>query len=272
MPLTVGGQLSIVASHDLGALGAKDGMPVIYNWVAGHCADDAAVAGDSGIAGLETESSRGCLADLAADRMPDRDSIRRSRRASRTERNLSAMPLPTWRLVWRVVWLLSDYLRRGHRILTFLCVLLAMAGFSALAFVSQQSLNMTSETISVAIALAVGVATTTAALSLCGLICRGRYRPIGLYVWLLLVLAVTWLVIFGTFYLLITLAQRGAVEAGEVFLPILALAAGNFAVLLPFLILLSASPLYRERLKALLHVKPEPPPMPAPLPEATLKA
>ncbi len=271
MPLTVGGQLSIVASHDLGALGAKDGMPVIYNWVPGIAPMMLPWLAILGLLALKPNRHAavwliwlpiGCLIAInqaVAPCLPDGaeslcDAI------ADLAAGLGA------------VWLLSDYLRRGHRILTFLCVLLAMAGFSALAFVSQQSLNMTSETISVAIALAVGVATTTAALSLCGLICRGRYRPIGLYVWLLLVLAVTWLVIFGTFYLLITLAQRGAVEAGEVFLPILALAAGNFAVLLPFLILSSASPLYRERLKALLHVKPEPPPMPAPLPEATLKA
>jgi hypothetical protein len=34
----------------------------------------------------------------------------------------------------------------------------------------------------------------------------------------------------------------------------------NYAMLLPFLILSSASSFYRERLKALLHVKPEVPP------------
>jgi hypothetical protein len=37
------------------------------------------------------------------------------------------------------------------------------------------------------------------------------------------------------------------------------------------LILSSASPFYRERLKALLHVKPETPPLIAPLPDASLK-
>jgi hypothetical protein len=45
----------------------------------------------------------------------------------------------------------------------------------------------------------------------------------------------------------------------------------TFAMLLPFLILSSASPFYRERLKALLHVKSEAPPVMAPVPEASLK-
>jgi predicted RND superfamily exporter protein len=44
----------------------------------------------------------------------------------------------------------------------------------------------------------------------------------------------------------------------------------SFATLLPFLILSSASPFYRERLKALLRVKPETPPLIAPLPDASL--
>ena len=33
MPLTAGGKLTIVASSDLGALGAKDGLPMEYNWI-----------------------------------------------------------------------------------------------------------------------------------------------------------------------------------------------------------------------------------------------
>jgi hypothetical protein len=45
----------------------------------------------------------------------------------------------------------------------------------------------------------------------------------------------------------------------------------HFATLLPFLILSSASPFYRQRLKALLHVTPEAPPVLAPLPDAGLK-
>jgi hypothetical protein len=53
-------------------------------------------------------------------------------------------------------------------------------------------------------------------------------------------------------------------------------AAIHFATLLPFLILSSASPFYRERLKALLNVKPEPPPVPPhmaePLSQDSLKA
>jgi hypothetical protein len=53
----------------------------------------------------------------------------------------------------------------------------------------------------------------------------------------------------------------------EFFVPILGVAGANFALLLPFLILSSASPYYRERLKWLLHVPPPAPPaLPIPVP------
>ena len=45
----------------------------------------------------------------------------------------------------------------------------------------------------------------------------------------------------------------------------------TFAMLLPFLILSAANPFYRERLKALLRVQPEGPPVMAPLPDVPLK-
>ena len=67
------------------------------------------------------------------------------------------------------------------------------------------------------------------------------------------------------------MASGGRIAWSEFFVPVLAVAAVNFATLLPFLILSSASPFFRERLKALLHVKPEAPPAIAPLPDASVK-
>jgi hypothetical protein len=169
------------------------------------------------------------------------------------------------------LWLLSNYLRRQHRFVTFLCVLFALAGFSSLAFASQQSLNLSSDTFRDGIVLLVAVLVSAAALSLAGLSCRSRYRPAGLYVWLLLLLAVIWLAVMAPFFVIAMLGSNGAIRWREFFIPVLAVAAVNFAALLPFLLLSSASPFFRERLKALLHVKIEAPPVIAPVPEATLK-
>ena len=95
------------------------------------------------------------------------------------------------------------------------------------------------------------------ALVLAGWICRGRYRPLGLYLWLLVLLAVVWLVIAAPFFFFALIASAGRIAWSEFFCSRPHGGTVNFATLLPFLILSSASPFFRERLKALLHVKPE---------------
>lgn len=67
------------------------------------------------------------------------------------------------------------------------------------------------------------------------------------------------------------MASGGRIAWSEFFVPILVVATVNYATLLPFLILSSASPFFRERLKALLNVNPVVPPVLTPLPDAQSK-
>jgi len=280
VPLTADGPLAVVASYDIGALGSKDGPRVLYDWVKPGMASLLlpwlailallALTPNRRAAAWLIWLPLGCLIAINKAAQPLLPS----------ETDFLADAITALGAGLGAVWLLSNYLRRQYRFITFLCVLLALAGFSVLAFVSQQTLSLSPETFEVAIALAVSVMTTAVALGFCGLICRGRYRPFGLYVWLLLLLAVIWLVMSAPIFLIQMIAQGGDfVDWSEFFLPVLAAAAVNFAVLLPFLILSSASPFFRERLKALLHARPEPPPVPPsvppsvppPLPDAALK-
>lgn len=168
------------------------------------------------------------------------------------------------------VWLLSNYLRRPHRWLTFLFVLMTLAGFSALTVVSRQGLNLLEAgTQPTGIVLGVGVLASAIALSFGELTCRERFRPAGLCLWLLLLLAFVWLLIAAPFFIIAEISNGGRISLGDFFTPVLAVAAGNFALLLPFLILSSANPFYRERLKALLHIQPAaPPPLSAPVVKA----
>jgi hypothetical protein len=271
VPLTAGGKLSLVASSDLGALGAKEGPAVIYDWVLPSLAP--LLLPWLVILGLLTLKRNRCAAAwwiwlplgyVIAFTLAPLDIM-----PAGTDFFLDVIAALAAGL--GAVWLLTDYLRRPHRFVTFLCLLLALAGFSALAFVSAQSWSFTSETFVAGIVLAVGVVVSAVALSLAGLICRGRYRRVGLYGWLLLLLAVIWLVITGPFFLFALIASGGRVSWGGFFVPVFALVTLHFATLLPFLILSSASPFYRQRLKALLHVTPEAPPVLAPLPDAGLK-
>jgi hypothetical protein len=156
-----------------------------------------------------------------------------------------------------------------------LCVLFALAGFSVLAAAAKQGWSLLSvESLQIGVVLAVGVLASTLALSLAGLICRNRFRPLGLYLWLVLLLAGVWLVITVPFFLFAMIVSGGNIGWNswpEFFIPVFAVAAANFATLLPFLILSSASPFFRERLKALLNVKPAEPPVISPLPDVALK-
>jgi hypothetical protein len=267
VPLTVAGALTIVASSDLGGLGAKDGSPVAYNWV---------LPGVTPfllpwliiLALLILKPNRcaaawliwlplGCV--IAFTLAPP------SFLPGETNFFLDAIAALAIGLA--AVWLLANYLRRQNGFVTFLCVLSALAGFSLLAVVAKQGLSLLSleslaETLQISIVLAVAVLASAAALSLSGLICRGRYRPLGLYLWLFLLLAVLWQLIALPFFLFALLASGGSIAWSEFFIPVLAVAAGNYLTLLPFIIFSSACPFFRERLKALLHVKPVVPPLP----------
>ena len=272
MPLTAGGKLTIVASANLGELGSQNGLPVTYEWVLPGVAPLLLPwLAILGLLALKPNRSAGAwliwlplgcvfLLTLAPP----------SFLPAGTNFLLDAVAALAVGLA--AVWLLSNYLRRKNRLLTFLSVLLALAGFSMVAGVARQGWNLLEvESLQIGIVLAVGVLASAVALNLAGLICRRRYNPNALYLWLLVLLIGVWLVITLPFFLIAMMAKASLVEWSEFFIPVLSVATVNFVTLLPFLILSSASPLFRERLRTLLHVKPETPPVMAPLPEAALK-
>lgn len=279
MPFTAGGKLTLVASSDLGGLGAKDGSPVPYHWVLpgiapfllpwliilvllvlkpNRCAAAWMIWLPLGCVVVLTQSTPSFLPSGA---------------------NFLLDAIAALAIGLAAVWLLAGYLRPQNRFVSFLCVLLALAGSSLLAMVAKQGVSLLtvesfSESLVTGIVLAVAVLATAAALSLCGLVCHGRYRPLGLYLWLLLMLAGVWLVIVVPYFTLVVIASSGRVAWNswpEFFIPVLVVAVINYATLLPFIILSSASPFYCRRLKALLQVKPVVPPVMPPAPEAGLK-
>jgi hypothetical protein len=100
-----------------------------------------------------------------------------------------------------------------------------------------------------------------AAMALCGLASRGRYRPFALYLWLFISLLMVWVAASSLAYIVWHAASPRGAEY-TLFLGIgLLMVVVSFATLLPFLVLSSFSPFFRERLKALLHLKSEEPPV-----------
>ena len=96
--------------------------------------------------------------------------------------------------------------------LAFLGILLAQGGFSLLAFAVRQGWeDIGPETLAVGISLAVSVLVISVALSLAGLVCRGRYGWLRLSLWLMAALVVVWLLVLGPFFIFAMIASGGNV-------------------------------------------------------------
>ena len=160
------------------------------------------------------------------------------------------------------VWLLAPQLARSHRILTFLCFAPTLAGFTLFSYLVRQDWNEDGAIMALGmlVPLAISVLVVAAAVLLAGLACRGRYRPLGLYLWIVVSLLALWFVIVTPFFAFAMIVSGGQLPWQEFFLMLLVLTAVSFGVLLPFLVLSSANSLFRERLKLLLHTERDAPP------------
>jgi len=184
-----------------------------------------------------------------------------------------------WGFGLAALWLLASYLGDCGRLRTFLGGVAVLAVFMVFSFAAQVGWSVETEPIMslidprssdtasagvmgfpLLVPLLVPAAVFAAALALCGLACRGRYRPFAQWLWLFSSLLAVWVAASALLYRLCPMGLLGNVGYG-LFLGIgLFMLAVTFATLLPFLILSAASRLFRERLKMLLHVKPAVPP------------
>ena len=92
------------------------------------------------------------------------------------------------------------------------------------------------------------------ALSVAGWACRKRGGLLGFTIWLLPVLVVTWLLVFGPFAAFALISSGGRIPWLQLMAVVPGAVAITLGVLLPFLVLSFANRFYRERLKALLHL------------------
>jgi hypothetical protein len=249
----------VVAYADLGGLGLKQGTPVAYDWVMPSLLPQV-LPWLAILALLLLKPNRcasawwiwvplGCVAGVACVPQSALDLLQ-SAQFEVVRELIGALGFGL-----AALWLVSGYLAWKHRMLAFLGILLALGGFSLLAFAVRQGWENTGpETLALGIALAVIVLVISVAVSLAGLGCRGRYGWLRLSLWLIAALVVIWQLATGPFYVI------SHVPALVIF-GIVGMAAGiTFGVLLPFLVLSFANRLYRERLKGLLHLGGAPPP------------
>lgn len=271
MPTTSAGELNVVAISDLGRLGAKEGPPAAFEWTPLNPLP-ALLPWLAILALLALKPNRSIsawwiwlpLAVLALVGVVLRAGV-----AFLPEEVPDILTEVFSSLVFGVAaaWLLAPYLVRAYRFATFLCLELALLGFGLFTFVLRQDvLGGNIGRVWMIIPLSVFVLVTGAAMVLAGWKSRRRYRPAALLLWALVFLLGIWLAIMTPFFIVALAASRGPIAATEFLTPILIPAAAGFIAVLPFFILASASPFYRERLKSLLHVERQS--VPPVLPEA----
>jgi len=249
----------VVAYSDLGGLGLKQGVPVACDWVMPSLMP-LVLPWLAILVLLMLKPNRcasawwiwvplGCVAGLASAPQPVLDLLP----SSQFQIFLELIGALGFGLA--AVWLLSSYLGWKHRMLAFLGVLLAQGGFSTLAFLVRQGWEgFGIETVQVGVFVAVSVLVISVALSLAGLVCRGRYGWLRLTLWVAAALAVVWLLVIGPFFVISVVSSSGNVPVLAIF-GIVGVTTGiTFGVLLPFLVLSFANGFYRERLKGLLHL------------------
>ena len=267
---------------DLGGLGAKEGAPVSYHWTVPSIIPSL-LPWLAVLLLLLVKSNRcgqawwiwvplGCVTAVGQLLQPAFGFIP-SETAAMFLDLVSSLAIGV-----AAVWLLAPQLARSHRLLTFLCLAPTLGIFSLFSFLVRQdwTVDGASLVLVMLIPLAISVLVVALAIFLAGLACRGRYRPLGLYLWIFLSLLALWLVILTPFFAFAMIVSGGQLPWQEFFVVVLVLTAAGFGMLLPFLVLSSANSLFRERLKLLLHLGREtlPPVLPpemAPLPGAGSK-
>jgi hypothetical protein len=249
----------VVAYTDLGGLGLKQGAPVFYDWAAPSLIPQ--VLPWLAILGLLLLKPNRCASAwwvcvplaLVGGVACAPQSVVELLPSSQFEMFLDLISGLGFGLA--AVWLLSSYLSWKHRMLAFLGILLAQGGGSLLAFAVRQGWEQVGpQTLELGVFLAVSVLVMSVALSLAGLVCRGRCGWLRLSLWLIAALVVVWLLILGPFFIFSMIFSGGNLPF-QVLFAIVAVATGvTFGVMLPFLLLSFANDFYRERLKGLLHL------------------
>lgn len=263
----------MVAYADLGGLGAKQGVPVFYDWVAPSLMPQV-VPWLAILALLMLKPNRcgsawwiwvpfACVGGLTFLAEPLLDSVASS----------AVQMFLDW--VFAVgcglaaVWLLAGYLEWKHRVLAFVGILAAQGAFSFLAAVMRLGpAGFEVQPLPLGFGLGRSVLVIPLALTLAGLGCRGRNGWLRLNPWLIGALGAYWLMFMGPPSILGRVASGIDVDLVMLLSVVLSATGMTFGAMLPFLILSFVNGFYRERLKGLLHlgsVAPPPiitPPMP----------
>jgi hypothetical protein len=144
------------------------------------------------------------------------------------------------------VLLLAPHIRRAHSLLTLLTTVIALVAISSIALVLSEGVGELERVIFSGIILGASSLALMVAMHLAGVVLRRKYRPLTFSLGTLAGLVLLWSCIVAPFATTFELQTA---------LASVLLAAGiNYAIVLPFLMLATFSPLFAERLATLLHL------------------
>ena len=262
----------MVASADLGGLGENDGAPVEYEWVP-----------PSPLPGLIPWLGVLLLLALPFNRaarawwiwvpllvVTASESLLRAQLEFIPSSVVTIFCLAFNSLAFgtAAVWLLAPHLHHRLRFVGFLKLLGILTGATILAYLVRAEWEAPAEAVGFLFFVGIFVLVAAVSLRLAGLLCRSRYRPLALALWLAALVAGLWLLIASPFVLLAVATGNNA-DWLELIQVLLSFATLTYAVLLPFFVLAFANSLYRERLKALLWLNQQELTLPAVPPNPT---
>jgi hypothetical protein len=147
-------------------------------------------------------------------------------------------------------WLLSPYLKRRHRFLTFLGILVTMELVGVLVYVVARQWSRDGVPTEMLIGVALFGSLISMAIILAGRSCRGRFGRLRLSLWSLVWVTSGWLA-----FLVVMSVAAGHGPWLQMVMAWLMVSGVTFGVLLPFLVLSFANGFHRERLKELLRLE-----------------
>jgi hypothetical protein len=265
----VSGPIRVVASADLGGLGNKDGVPANFNWTPPSIIP-VLLPWAAVLLLLVLPVNRCALAwwvlvPLGA--VAGLDLLVRPVLSSVPSEALEFFSQAFTSLAFGVaaMWLAAPYLSRLPRVGVFFLALVVLGLASVFAYACRSDWESNGrETFAFLAFLACGALIATLAMSLAALLCRKRYSPFRLSLWMAVFLAAGWVLIASPFVVFASVAGGG--EQVWVALPfVLLLALLTFVVVMPFFLLAFVESHYRQRLLALWHLPgaaESPPPEP----------
>jgi len=148
------------------------------------------------------------------------------------------------------VWLLSPYLERQGRFLTFLGMLVTMELVGAFAFLVVRQWSDGKVPIEMLGGVALFGLLLSTAISLAGWSCRGQFSRLRLSLW-----SIVWVMAVCLAACVVMSLAEGRGPWLDMLLALLVFSGVTFALLLPFVALSFANGFYRQRLKEVLRLE-----------------